>query len=397
MKTKITKRELERHIEAGNAVILWDTELVGFGVRISPKRKVAYFANKWQGGTNGSHKRITLGHFPLMTVQSARNNAIKELADASNGIDISARKKEKRKQLEQIAQADTVTSAVTLYLSRRSKPGSKYWKEVEQMLKRDLISVFPAKTPLASVTKGKLRDIIETKQDKSQSAARYLYAVLSPFFNFCVERELIPASPLSSIKSPSAVSPRQRILTEDEILLFWQACNSLGYPFGPIFKLLLLTGQRRNEAGGMRWSELDLAKQTWIIPANRTKNKKQHLVHLSTQAIEIIGTIPKLSDEFVFTQTLKSPVSGFSKAKAKLDQIIKLPSWRLHDLRRSAASIMRGLRTSKDVVEIVLNHTSGERGGLVSVYQRHELLEERKEAIIKLGQHISEITVNIEK
>ena len=344
MKTKITKRELESHLEAKKPVILWDTELTGFGVRISPKGKAAFFANKWQGGTNGSHKRITLGHFPHITVQAARNIAIKELADASNGIDISARKKEKRQQAAQIAQADTVETAVALYLSRRAKPDSRYWKEVAQIFNRDLIKAFPAKTPLGSITKGKLRDIIEAKQDKAPATARYLYAILRPFFAFCVERDLIPASPLSAIKPPSVVKARDRVLTENEIAEFWNGCTNLGYPFGPMFQLLLLTGQRRDEVAGMRWAELDLEKQVWIIPSTRTKNKKQHLVHLSEPSLQILSAISKLSEEFVFTQTLKSPVSGFSKAKAKLDQSIKLNNpWRLHDLRRSAASIMRGL------------------------------------------------------
>src|SRR5262250_2983163 len=105
VKAKIVKRILETYIEAQKPTMLWDSELIGFGVRISPKGKASFFANKWQGGTAGRHKRVTLGHFPHLTVQGARNLAIKELADASNGIDIAARKKEKKHK----AQLDGIT------------------------------------------------------------------------------------------------------------------------------------------------------------------------------------------------------------------------------------------------------------------------------------------------
>jgi integrase len=129
-----------------------------------------------------------------------------------------------------------------------------------------------------------------------------------------------------------------------------------------------LTAQRRDEVAGMLWGELNLEKGIWLIPGERTKNGKVHLVHLSPKALEIMNSLPRLSDRFIFTQTSKTAVSGFSKAKTKLDATMKPATpWRLHDLRRTAASIMRGLRTSKDTVEIILNHTSGERGGLVSV------------------------------
>jgi hypothetical protein len=111
--------------------MLWDSELTGFGVRISPKGKASFFANKWQGGTAGRHKRVTLGHFPHLTVQAARNLAIKELADASNGIDIAARKKEKKHK----AQLDGITlqEAVQEFIKRRGRR-SDYWKEVKRIL-----------------------------------------------------------------------------------------------------------------------------------------------------------------------------------------------------------------------------------------------------------------------
>jgi integrase len=390
MKLDINKKTLEDRIAAKKAVMLWDSKLIGFGIRISPKGKAAFFANKWVGGAAGRHKRVTLGHYPAMTVQIAKNLAMKELTDAANGIDISARRKEKKTKNN--LQGVTLKDAVEQFIKRNAQPG-KYWKETEQTLRREFINQFPSGMALKSITKANMRQIIDNKLDQSQSAARVLYAALKPFFDWCVERDIIELSPVSAIKRPAIVKARDRKLTDDEIRAFWRSCEALQYPFGPLFQLLLLTAQRRNEVAGMRWNEISLEGAGWTIPGSRTKNKNAHFVHLSPKAIEIINSLPRLSNEFVFTQTLKTPVSGFSKAKTLLDKTMKpLVPWRIHDLRRSAASIMRGAKVSKDTIEIILNHISGERGGLVSVYQRHELLDERKEGILKLSEYVAQIT-----
>jgi integrase len=144
----------------------------------------------------------------------------------------------------------------------------------------------------------------------------------------------------------------------------------------------------------MRWSELDIPGGTWSIPSARTKNGKEHIVHLSPQATAELSALEKQNSEFVFTGTGKTPISGFSKAKRELDNALPIEAWRVHDLRRTAASGMARLGSEPHVIERVLNHVSGATGGLVGVYQRYEYLEERKAALEKWGEYIAQLAIH---
>jgi integrase len=215
---------------------------------------------------------------------------------------------------------------------------------------------------------------------------------------------------------------RDRVLSYDEIKLVWQAFDTIGWPFGPICKLLLLTGARRDEIGALRWREIDLTPLKVetaavegegllvnelsglrvLLPRERVKNKRGHIIPLSDDAAEIFKTLPHVEGKegFVFTTTGKTPVSGFSRAKVKIDRAIlralqeqaklrgedpdkvsPLPHWILHDLRRTVATNLQKLGVRLEVTESVLNHISGSRGGIVGVYQRHEYASEKRHAL----------------
>jgi integrase len=228
-----------------------------------------------------------------------------------------------------------------------------------------------------------------------------------------VQRDLIEKSPVVGIKAPTDEKSRDRILNDEELGLAWKAADKLGWPFGPFVHLLILTGQRRDEVAGMRWSELDMATATWTIPRERAKNDKAHVVPLSPEAVALIKGLPRMKDgeadsPFVFTTTGDSPISGFSKAKAKLDRAIakllkgeneeanesekdapSIPDWRLHDLRRTMTSGMARLGAPLEVVEKLLNHISGTFSGIVDVYQKHEYAKEKREAAEAWGKHVA--------
>ncbi|WP_267421693.1 site-specific integrase [Methylobacterium sp. GC_Met_2] len=181
---------------------------------------------------------------------------------------------------------------------------------------------------------------------------------------------------------------------------FWSACDTVGSPFSPLFKLLCLTGQRREEVGGMRWSELD--GETWTIPGARVKNGREHTLILPAPAQALIYGMPKIDGcPFVFSTTGKTSVSGYSEAKRRLDiamlerakevtgyPSLKIAPWRLHDLRRTAASGMARLGIGLPTIEKVLNHVSGSFGGIVGVYQRHEFKTEKASALNVWNEHI---------
>jgi integrase len=184
-----------------------------------------------------------------------------------------------------------------------------------------------------------------------------------------------------------------------ELRSVWTAADVLGFPFGPIVQLLILTAQRRDEVAGMKWSELDLDRGTWTIAAERAKNGQSHAVHLSAPALEILHKVPRRSDsDLVFTTTGRTAVSGFSRAKARLDELSSVSDWRLHDLRRTAATVMaERLKVSHVVVDKILNHRDGAVRGVAAVYQRGQYLEERQHSLDRWAKFVTDLVADDNK
>ena len=183
---------------------------------------------------------------------------------------------------------------------------------------------------------------------------------------------------------------RDRVLTDRELAAVYRAAGEIGWGFGAMVQLLALTGQRRNEVAGMQWDELDLRAKTWTIPKERAKNAEGHIVPLSPQAVAIIEALPRIvGSPYVFTTTGTSCISGFSKGKAELDAMVKLPAWRLHDLRRTVATGMAKLGVDLPVIERVLNHVSGSFAGIVGVYQKHKYQDEMRKALDAWAAHVA--------
>jgi integrase len=166
-------------------------------------------------------------------------------------------------------------------------------------------------------------------------------------------------------------------------------------PYGGIVALLALTGQRREEVAQLTWEEIDLASRTWTLPASRTKNGKPHIVHLSKQVITVLRT-PRLG-KFVFSLSGTKPFQSFSAAKRELDKLSQVTGWRLHDLRRTCVSGMARLGVAPHVADKVLNHQAGTISGVAAVYQRHEFLAERKDALERWGAHVAGLLKRAER
>ena len=208
---------------------------------------------------------------------------------------------------------------------------------------------------------------------------------------------------------PAAATERDRVLTNDEIRWFWQATETADAPrvpgaprpFAPLLRLLLLSGQRLDEVAGMTRDELH-GEATWQLPGSRTKNKRAHVVPLPPLARELIDSMPGNAG-LVFSTTGTSPVSGWSRMKRRLDEAMlavarkergakaTIPAWRLHDLRRTAVTGMAELGIRPDVIELTVNHVSGHRGGIAGVYNRSELIGERRAALERWAAHVESI------
>lgn len=181
---------------------------------------------------------------------------------------------------------------------------------------------------------------------------------------------------------------RERVLSDDELAALWRATEG-GGPFNSIVRALVLTGQRRDECAGMTWAEITPDSAIWEIAASRTKNGKPNLVPLSEPMRELLRGIPR-SGDLVF-ESVRGAFSGWSKSKAQLDKRSGVADWRLHDLRRTAATGLQKLGVRLEVTEAILNHVSGTRGGIAGVYQRHDWLAEKRAAIEAWGAHVAAI------
>jgi integrase len=227
--------------------------------------------------------------------------------------------------------------------------------------------------------------------EASEPRARAMFSTLSTMFNWLAAKRRVAVSPLASLKRPAAPRARDRVLSEREIVAFWKASEQARPPFDAVLKLLLLTGSRLNEVAGMQTGELSDDLEMWTIPGARTKNKRVHVVPLSSLAQAILKDVKRSSNcRFVFSTTGRTRVSGFSKLKNRLDVAMGLEvPWRLHDLRRTAATGMAELGVLTDVVELALNHISGARAGIVGVYNRAEKMAERQAALEKWADHVA--------
>jgi integrase len=261
---------------------------------------------------------------------------------------------------------------------------------------------------IQGITKRDVNHLLDDIMDaRPRTAANATLASLRRLFNWAVEKSLIDINPASGIKKPVAVESRDRVLTDDELRRVLQAAEAMPYPFGPFFLLCALTGQRRDEVAGMRWSEMDPADELWTIPRGRMKRDRVQDVPLSTAARAVIATLPRIvGQDLVFSTTGRTPVSGFSRAKILLEKRIVEATrdavtstawgrvgaelcapWRLHDLRRTLASGMARLGIALPVIEKVLAHESRSFGGIVGVYQRHSYLNEKAAALEAWGRH----------
>jgi integrase len=266
---------------------------------------------------------------------------------------------------------------VETYFKRRAKPG-RYWLELEHRFEQHFVPRLGGrKRLLTTITKADLRELIEEKEDQGRPvAARTAYESLSPFFKWCLGRDLILSNPLATLPPPRIPESRDRVLREEELRRIWKATYEMSL-WGPMYRLLMLTAQRREEVAQISYQEIE--RDTWVIPKNRTKNKKEHIVPLSQQALEIINSRP------IF---IGKGVSGYSRAKIKIDSLSGVQDWRIHDLRRTSATVMQELGVQEPVVDRILNHSIK---GVKGVYLRYQYLPERKYALGLLGLYLESL------
>jgi integrase len=382
---KITVRTVEQ-LAPGTRV--WDTVVQGFGVR--RQTDGAYYYLRFR--RNGAQYMRSIGrHGSPWTPDTARARAKQLLGLAVGGDDPFAKP----------VPAEAFGAEVERYLRKQRlalKP--RTYVELERHLSRDCAAL--ARLRLTEIDRRTVAlRLAEVETASGPTTRNRVRSSLSAFFNWAVREGLLDANPVAGTARADERGSRDRVLTQAELAELWAALPQ--GDFGEIVRLLILTGQRREEIGGLRWSEVDLDRGLIVLPPERTKNLRQHEVPLSRQALAVLQRQPKRKGrEFVFGIG-EAGFSGWSKSKERLDQalLIKrkerdrrakpLPSFRLHDLRRSCATGMAELGVLPHVIELALNHVSGAKAGVAGVYNRSKMTDAVREGLQKWADYVERI------
>ncbi|MGO9681342.1 MAG: tyrosine-type recombinase/integrase [Beijerinckiaceae bacterium] len=364
----------------------WDLIRPGLGLRVSQGGKRAWTVVYKK---NGRMRRFTLGSFPTLPLADARRAAAKALLAVQNGKDPATAKREARV-------AETFGELSALYLERHAKVEKRSWPEDERIIDRELLPAWKfrkaGETRRADVI-ALLDGIVERGAPVMANRTR---ALISKIFNFGIGREIVEANPAHGIGRPGgAEQQRDRVLSEEEIRTVWKALESESPKTRAIFRLALLTAQRRSEITGMQWAELDLDSGWWTIPAERAKNGLAHRVPLSPEAVRILESVKRSikrkkktgarDEPLVFRGgRIGRPLTNLQKPMRRIKDASAV-DFHFHDLRRTAASLMTGIGIPRLVVSKILNHIEG---GITAVYDRHSYDAEKRAALLKWERHL---------
>ena len=415
----ITKRSVDAIHPTSRDEFLWDTTIRGFGLKITAKGAKSYILQYRIGGRSSRTQRYTIGkHGSPWTPDAARKEAIRLLEGIRRGEDPQEVNRERQRIAVELAFDSYLERFLEIYGKRLW--GVRTYASAASNLRRHVQPVLGRK-PLPDIRRSDIAAVLDALPADRPALPRNVFAHTRKLFSWAVERGHLDRSPFEGLKSPPAVPSRERVLSDQELQLVWQASHKLNPPFGTMVRLLSRLGQRRDEVARMDWRELDRNSAMWTIPGSRTKNGETQIVPLGAGDIEELDIILGIHNQTdherqwpangpVLSTNGKTAISGFSKMKKQLDQEISeivlseasplgreahsMEPWRLHDLRRTLATGFQRLGIRFEVTEAVLNHVSGSRSGVAGIYQRHNWKEERRAALEAWAAHIADLTAS---
>lgn len=370
--------------------LAFDTECRGLGVRATLSGARTFLV-QWTDSATGQKRREPLGAWGSLTIDQAREAARARLGDVAKGVDPRAARLAQREAAERdkAERALTVAALVddwaALHLAhKRPRYAAEAVRAIRVAFAKHLTR------PASRFSKAEAVAVLDgIAKDGSAAMAGRTLAYCRACYAWAVKRGRVPANPFAGLPIPPAIVARDRVLTDDETGRIWTAALAMPEPWGPLFRILLLTLARRDEVAGMRWSELSADLATWTIPANRMKRGQPHVVALSEAARDALRAVTRIKgQDLVFSTTGKTPVSGFTKAKAALDKAAKVTGWRLHDIRRTGVSAIAAMGFNPVVADMLLAHQPSRLSTVARVYQRHDFAAERKAALEAWATHV---------
>src|SRR3974390_2074646 len=311
---KLTKSAIDALPTPASDVVYWDAGCPGFGVKVTPKgRKV--FIVLYRTGAGGSKlRKYTIGTYGRVTLHQARVAAQRVFAAKLEGRDPASEKREAKRRVVADRVEDLLETFIAQHLSQNRSGG-----EISRLLRREMGKPWAGRS-IHEITK---RDVVELisgiKQRGAPVAANKALKSVKTFFSWCVGRAVLDQSPAEGVPLPTKEVARDRVLDDRELAQIILAAREIGGPYGGIVELLALTGQRREEVAQCFWDEIDLQNRIWSFPNLRTKNSKEHVVHLSEASTGVLKHTDK-HGTFVFSVLGAGPFNEFSRAKPQLDQ-----------------------------------------------------------------------------
>ena len=345
------------------------------------------FVLQWR--KDGIQRRITIGKAGLLTLDAARKKARKELVSIDDGHDPAIVKAKARVDDRQIF--ETVAQRYLEHRKGNMRAGSLYLCQLH------LLTYFKPlhRLPLQKIERAMVANELEIiAKKRGKVAADRGRSSLSAFYTWCIGAGIANDNPVSGTNKHSEDKSRERVLMDAELVKIWNAAQDGAY--GRIVKLLMLTGQRRDEIAELKWAEISDEGDMISLPSSRTKNNRPHDIPLSAQACAVLAEAPKVDDRDNVFGRGKNGFSGFSRSKEALDEACGVADWTLHDLRRTAATRMSDLGIQPHIVEAVLNHVSGHKAGVAGIYNRSAYAAEKRTALELWGSHVQTLLARAE-
>jgi integrase len=397
----ITKRSVDA-MKPGE--LLADVEVRGFVARRLPSGVITY-GFRYRDRATGKRRWMALGLHGQITPDQARDLAKKHAGAVASHRDPQAELQEARAVAAATGPGKTVDALLDEFLARHvRKGGLRTADEIESLLTRHVRPRI-GQRPIYELRRSEIVEMLDAIEDEiSARTADKALSILRKAFNWYAPRDDQFNSPIvrGMARTKLRELSRDRILADDEIREIWAALSAVNPVYARIVQGLLRSAQRLNEVARLTWEEVDAKGEAWTVPADRYKSKVAHTVPIVPPVALLLGERPKAvtkKNQFVFSTTGgAAPFSGFSRAKAALDKAIAaarrkakqkpMPAWRLHDLRRTARSLMARAGVHADVAERVLGHL---QPGVKGIYDRHAYLDEKREALTRLNSLIDRI------
>jgi integrase len=409
---KLTDAAVQRlKAPPGGRVDYFDAAFPGLALRVTgavdqrPERRTWTLFYR----IRGRQRRLTFEPgYPALSLAEARAAATQAQLQIKAGIDpaeVKAAAKEEAGRAPDTL-ANVADAFIRLDLERR-KRAPRYIADVRRIFGNHVLPRW-ANRDIRTITRRDVIELLDSIMDsgsvvKSANGMRRrlpggpvianrTLAAVRAMFNWALRRGMVEATPAAMVEAPGEETARARVLDDSEIAAIWAAANTLGYPFGPFFQLTLVLGQRREEIARMQWDQLDLTAATWTLPTS--KSGRVHAIPLAPIAIDILTSLPRKASRYMFTTSGGTPISGFSKAKRRLDQAIAkaghtMEPWTIHDMRRSCATAMGRLGVSRFIIGKVLNHSDR---SVTGIYDRYAYLQEKRHALESWASFLESLT-----